>query len=215
MLNTNNREMAMDLKTSFDILGIGPQTNATQAKHAYKAQVRRWHPDQFPQGSTTKAGAEEHLKQINIAYARVKAHLAMQWPASNATDKVTPTYRRQTPSRRPKPVDKKTKRRSWIDHLFDTLNTLAGNRDSDPSTNQSDENNANQHKTFEQVLDEMGHGNISPKSNRPSGSSASRPSAAGCGHIRRKGGNVGAVGGTESSGPVKPVGRVRGIGRSR
>ena len=66
----------MNLTTSFNTLGIGPDTDEAQAKRAYKAQVRRWHPDQFPEGSATKAGAEEQLKQINIAYARVKAHLA-------------------------------------------------------------------------------------------------------------------------------------------
>ena len=70
----------MDLTTSFKILGLDPQADEGTAKRAYKAQVRRWHPDQFPQGSSVKAGAEEQLKQINIAYARVKAHLALHRP---------------------------------------------------------------------------------------------------------------------------------------
>lgn len=204
----------MDLKTSFDILGIGPQTDAAQAKRAYKAQVRRWHPDQFPEGSTTKAGAEERLKQINIAYARVKAQIAMHWPAPGTTDNASPSHRRQQTSR-PEPVDRKPKKRSWIDYLFETLNTFVANRDGDPSAAQDDQNDINRHKTFEQVLHETGAGNISPKPNHPSGSPAFRPSATGYGNFRRKGDTVGEVGGTESPGPVKPVGRVRGIGKSR
>lgn len=202
----------MNLTTSFNTLGIGPETDEAQAKRAYKAQVRRWHPDQFPEGSATKAGAEEQLKQINIAYARVKAHLATHRPTPAA-----PPPPGQGTADRPEPTDKKSKKRSWVDHLFDTLNAFTGNRAAEPPSPPADETVANRRKSFEQVLDEMAGGGIPPKQKRQPGNpgAAHRRAASGCRLYRRSGGAVGAVGSPESPGPVKPVGRVRGIGRSR
>lgn len=202
----------MNLTTSLNILGIGPDTDEAQAKRAYKAQVRRWHPDQFPEGSATKAGADEQLKQINIAYARVKAHLATNRPAPAA-----PPHPGQGAADRPEPTDKSSKKRSWVDHLFDTLNAFAGNRAAEPPSPPADETDANRRKSFEQVLDEMAGGGIPPKQKHQRGNPAAahRRAASGNRPYRRRGGAVGTVGGPESPGPVKPVGRVRGIGRSR
>ena len=202
----------MNLTTSFNILGIGPDTDEAQAKRAYKAQVRRWHPDQFPEGSATKAGAEEQLKQINIAYARVKAHLATHRPTPAA-----PPPPDQDTADRPEPTDEKSKRRSWVDHLFDTLNAFAGNRAAEPPSPPADETDSNRRKSFEQVLDEMASGGLPPKKKRQPGdpAAAHRRAASGYRLYRRSGGTVGTVGSPESPGPVKPVGRVRGIGRSR
>ena len=74
----------MDLITSYKILGIEPKADENSIKRAYKAQVRRWHPDQFAEGSGLKAEAEEQLKQINIAYARIKSHLTLHGPPPKA-----------------------------------------------------------------------------------------------------------------------------------
>ena len=145
----------MNLMTSFNILGLGPETDAAQAKRAYKAQVRRWHPDQFPEGSTTKAGAEEQLKQINIAYARVKEHLATQRAAPGVKAPHTPPHQQPETAADREASDKKTKKRSWVDHLFDTLNAFAGGRPGNPSSPSSAKTNPNPRKSFEQVLDEM------------------------------------------------------------
>jgi hypothetical protein len=207
----------MNLTTSFNTLGIGPETDEAQAKQAYKAQVRRWHPDQFPEGSVTKVKAEEQLKQINIAYARVKAHLAMHRPNPTATATASPPHPHPGSAGRPKPPGEKSKKRSWVDHLFDALNTYKGNRAGEPSAPPEDETVTNRRKTFEQVLDEMAGGGISPKQKRQTKNPAATRRRATSGYRRcgRKGEAVGAVGGSESPGPVKPVGRVRGIGRSR
>ncbi|WP_319408961.1 J domain-containing protein [uncultured Desulfosarcina sp.] len=207
----------MNLTTSFNTLGIGPDTDEAQAKRAYKAQVRRWHPDQFPEGSATKAGAEEQLKQINIAYARVKAHLATHRPDPTVTAATAPSPPDQGTTDRPEPPDEKSKKRSWVDHLFDTLNAFAGNRAAEPPSPPADETGANRRKSFEQVLDEMAGGGIPPTQTRQPGNPAAahRRTASGYRPYRRRGGTVGTVGSPESPGPVKPVGRVRGIGRSR
>lgn len=200
----------MDLKTSFKILDLDQGTDDVEAKRAYKAQVRRWHPDQFPAGSTAKAGAEEQLKRINVAYARVKAHLAIYRPDSRVNDTLSPTHS-------PHASSKKSNRRSWFDRLLETLNAFSAKPDGKPQASASLKNKATSPNTFEQVLDEMGVDNISSKSTRhPDNPSAiSRPSARGYPHLRPKGDAVGAVGSTESPGPIKPVGRVRGIGKNR
>lgn len=207
----------MNLTTSFDTLGIDPEADEAQAKRAYKAQVRRWHPDQFPEGSATKAGAEEQLKQINIAYARVKAHLATQRPDPAATTAASPPHPDRGTAGTPDPPGEQTGKRSWVDHLFDTLNAFAGNRVGEPPVPPADARDIHPRKTFEQVLDEMAGGGISPKRQRQSGNPApvrNRP-ASGYRRSSRSGGRVGTISGTESPGPVKPVGRVRGIGRNR
>lgn len=200
----------MDLQKSFKLLGIDPGADPMQAKRAYKAQVRRWHPDQFPQGSPTRARAEEQLKQINVAYDRVKAHLSIHRPAPTAAASAPPPRPPQDTAGRHDAPGKKEKKRSWFDHMFDALNTLAGSRAGEPPTAPSGKSNSSRRQTFGQVLDEMAGGTISLGKKRPP-----KNPAAGCRRCRRRGGTVGAVGGTESPGPVKPVGRVRGIGRSR
>jgi hypothetical protein len=214
----DNRQTTMDLKTSFNILGLDPQADEASAKRAYKAQVRRWHPDQFPEGSDTKSGAEEQLKQINIAYARVKAHVAGVRPnpgftAKPARDTTPPGG--DSPRREGTPGEHAQKR-SWVDHLFDTLNAFAGKRGGQPAEPAADNTDTIRRKTFGQVLDEMAGGSISAKpKRRPVGTPATRCRTAGCRRCRGRGSTVGGVGGTESPGPVKPVSRVRGIGRHR
>ncbi len=207
----------MNLMTSFNILGIGQETDEAQAKRAYKAQVRQWHPDQFPEGTAAKTGAEEQLKQINIAYARVKAHLAMHRPDPSVSARATPPPPDQASTDRHDIPGEKVKKRSWADHLFDALKAYTGNRAGEPTAAPDDETDTKRRKTFEQVLEEMAGGGIPPKLKRRPGNHAvaGRGTASGYRHRGRKGGAVGTVGGTESPGPVKPVSRVRGIGRNR
>jgi hypothetical protein len=207
----------MDLTTSYKILGLDPQADEGTAKRAYKAQVRRWHPDQFPQGSSVKAGAEEQLKQINIAYARVKAYLSLHRPDPiDPAAATSPHPSSDAPPHHETPPRKKPQR-SWVDHLFDVLNVFAGHRDDEAPPSSAGQADTQRKRTFEQVLDEM-TGGIHPTDRNPgttNGQHAGRRSATGCRRYRRHGGSVGGVDPMESRGPVKPVGRVRGIGRNR
>ncbi|WP_372683330.1 J domain-containing protein [Desulfosarcina sp.] len=207
----------MNLTTSFKTLGIGPEADEVQAKRAYKDQVRRWHPDQFPEGSTAKTGAEEQLKQINIAYAFVKTHLANHPSAPAVPAGATPPRPNQAGIDRHDMAGEKAKKRSWVDHLFDALKVCAGNRAGGPSAPPDAETDTDRRKTFEQVLSEMAGGGIHSKLKCRPGShpAAGRRAAASYRHAGRKGAAVGSVGGAERPGPVKPVSRVRGIGRNR
>jgi hypothetical protein len=207
----------MNLTTSLNTLGIGLEADEAQAKRAYKAQVRRWHPDQFPEGSATKAEAEEQLKQINIAYARVKEHLSRCKPNPIVTATAAQPPSDQGGADGHAPPGEKTKKRSWVNHLFDALNAFAGNHAGEPSAPPYDKTDINRQKSFGQVLDEMAGSRLPPKQKRQPGNPAAARRRAASGHrlYGRKGVAVGKVGASESPGPVKPVGRVRGIGRSR
>jgi DnaJ-class molecular chaperone len=207
----------MDLKTSLDLLGLGPQADEAQAKRAYKAQVRRWHPDQFP-AAAARTEAEERLKLINIAYTHVKAYLARHRPAADAPADAGPTHPHHDAAAAHQGTSgEKTAKRSWVDQLFEALHQFRGNRDEEPPATPSVQNAATRRKSFDQVLDEMTGGTISPqrKGKERHPAAARQRHAAGYGQRRRGGTSVGAVGGTERTGPIKPVGRVRGIGRPR
>jgi len=204
----------MHLLTCFKILGLPSDADAVQAKRAYKAQVRRWHPDQFPEGSDAKVGAEEQLKQINVAYARIKEHLAARQPDEVVRKPASPP--------RPDTVDKKGSeqtqkgQRSWVDTLFKSLNSFVGNRSGASSPQPQGKNQTNRKPSFGQVLDEMAGGSIAtPKKRRRKRSGAFQQNRAGYRRHRRSGSSVDAVGGAERPGPVRPVGRVRGIGKPR
>jgi hypothetical protein len=200
----------MNLLTSFKILGIPSDADETQAKRAYKAQVRRWHPDQFPEGSDSKSGAEEQLKQINIAYGRIKEHLATRGPSPASHTADTPRPETADPVR---PAAGQPGKKSWIDALFDTLNAFSREWRREPSSPQPGRRPANRRKNFGEVLDEMAGGTISPPKGR--GRRGIRRNAAGYRRHRGGGGPVDAVGAADRVGPVRPVGRVRGIGRRR
>lgn len=218
MVRVEGRKTSMDLTTSYKILGLDPQVDEAGAKRAYKAQVRRWHPDQFPDGSSVKATAEEQLKQINIAYARVKAHLSLHRPAPIDTLGGAPPHRSSggAPHRETSPRQKP--QRSWVDHLFDALNAFTSLR-GDDSRRSADDHQADPKpkRSFDQVLDEM-TGGVNPsggRSGKTTRQHARRRSPAAYGQYRRQGSRVEGVDPMESKGPVKPVGRVRGIGRNR
>jgi len=204
----------MNLLTCFKRLGLPADADAVQAKRAYKAHVRRWHPDQFPAGSDAKAGAEEQLKQINVAYARIKEHLAVLQPAAGSRQPTPPPRPQTNEKKGPTPTQKE--QRSWVDALFKSLNAFVGERRSTSSARPQAKGQTNRKPSFGEVLDEMAGGTIAPpKKRRQRRSGPFQQNRAGYRRHRRSGSSVNAVGGAERPGPVRPVGRVRGIGKPR
>jgi hypothetical protein len=203
----------MNLNTCYTILGIAPDADPTQAKRAYKSRVKRWHPDRFPDGSAAQSDAEERLKQINIAYARVKAHLASVGPATAAAPSAP--FRPAGRPSRPDPAPGPTKpSRSWVDHLFTMLSAFSGGRP-DPARSPSRPPASERQKSFDQVLNETA-GTVSAstrprRDDKPASGTGSHRAAHG---YRRQTGS-GAIGGIRPIEPIKPVRRVRGIGKSR
>jgi hypothetical protein len=204
----------MDLQTGYQILGLDGQADDAQARRAYKDQVRRWHPDRFPEGSAAKSAAEERLKQINIAYAQIKAHwAAVRAPSSTGGAAPAPDPQPDARHRTERPTEK-SPTRAWVDHLLGMLNTLAGDRPGRPPAPATGHGEAGRSGSFHQILAEIAGADIPPpKKRRPVCATISGQDS---GATRRcRGSSVAALGGTEQAGPVKPIGRVRGIGRSR
>lgn len=65
----------MELKKSLEILEIGVDATEEQVKTAYRDLVAVWHPDRFSQNPRLREKAEKKLKEANLAYETVKAHL--------------------------------------------------------------------------------------------------------------------------------------------
>jgi len=58
---------------SYVILGISPGASPSIAKQAYRKLAKKWHPDRYINDPILKSKAEEKIKQINQAYAIIKA----------------------------------------------------------------------------------------------------------------------------------------------
>jgi curved DNA-binding protein CbpA len=67
----------------FQLLGVESDAPQDLVKKAYKAFVKTWHPDRFPQGSRQQHHAEEKLKNINAAYRRIRNLWAANIPENN------------------------------------------------------------------------------------------------------------------------------------
>ncbi len=67
----------MNAQKSFEILNLKPDASLEDAKKAYKKLVKFCHPDQFSQNSLQKHKGEERLKEVNLAYEQVKAYLVV------------------------------------------------------------------------------------------------------------------------------------------
>ena len=56
------------LRDYYLVLGLEPGASLGEVKKAYRAEVKRWHPDRFNCDPRLEQGAEEKLKEINEAY---------------------------------------------------------------------------------------------------------------------------------------------------
>lgn len=55
----------------FRVLGLNPDCSPEELRTAYKALVKKWHPDHFVEEDAAKFAAEEKIKAINAAYSRL------------------------------------------------------------------------------------------------------------------------------------------------
>ena len=58
----------------YEVLGISAASSAEEIKEAYRALVKRFHPDRFPQGEAQEA-AQARMVALNLAYEEA-LHLA-------------------------------------------------------------------------------------------------------------------------------------------
>ena len=64
-----------------------------EAREAYIDMARVWHPDRFTENPRLRKKVEEKLKEINLAYAQIKALLSTE-PGRQRTEKRTPWAQR-------------------------------------------------------------------------------------------------------------------------
>lgn len=67
-----------EIHKSYVLLGVRPGASVDEIKRAYYALVRKWHPDRVHGDGAHRDAAEEKLKQINVAYDRLQAHVAQE-----------------------------------------------------------------------------------------------------------------------------------------
>ena len=65
----------------YEVLGIPPTASPEQAREAYLALVKAWHPDRFATTPDRAAEAEERLKAVNAAYDEARSGA---WTAPDA-----------------------------------------------------------------------------------------------------------------------------------
>ena len=58
----------------YDLLGIRPGEPWEVVRSAYKAKIKRWHPDRFAQDADAIYQAEEMTKRLNQAYQEIHAY---------------------------------------------------------------------------------------------------------------------------------------------
>jgi len=73
--------------TPFEVLQISPAASQDEAKEAYHALAKKWHPDKF--SGPEKAAAEEQFREITEAYAKIKSGSAAS-PIAAATGPKSP-----------------------------------------------------------------------------------------------------------------------------
>jgi uncharacterized RDD family membrane protein YckC len=69
----------MNVKKSFEILGLTPDASVGDLKLAYRDMVNVWHPDRFLSNPRLKEKAEQQLQEINQAY-----EIALDYLSSDA-----------------------------------------------------------------------------------------------------------------------------------
>lgn len=70
----------MDINHFYDILEIGAEATESEIKLAYRDLINVWHPDRFSGNPRLREKAEEKLREYNLAYEKVLAHLSSEDP---------------------------------------------------------------------------------------------------------------------------------------
>lgn len=66
--------MSLDIIKALELLGLEPGVSFQEVKKVYRGLSKKWHPDRYTQYPEMKDEATRKLKQINEAYAFIKAY---------------------------------------------------------------------------------------------------------------------------------------------
>jgi hypothetical protein len=76
----------------------------SEMEEAYRELVKQWHPDLYENYASLRADAEEHFKQIQVAYRGLKEHNTGTAGEAPVASVVVQTQKRQEPRQEEKPV---------------------------------------------------------------------------------------------------------------
>lgn len=76
---------SLDIHQSLNILELDSLTTPAELKRAYRDLVHVWHPDRFQNNPRLQQRAEKRLREINLAYRHILAHLASNQPNTALT----------------------------------------------------------------------------------------------------------------------------------
>lgn len=90
--------MSDDLDRYYLILGLEPGASAEEVRLAYRDCVDAWHPDRFSHAPDRQQRAEARLKQINVAYRKLRRQARPSADRSADSRKTggAPDYRSRT-----------------------------------------------------------------------------------------------------------------------
>lgn len=76
----------------YSVLGVSPTATQAEITHAYRRQLRDYHPDR--RSGQANSGADEQLRQILAAYALLRdPHRRADYDRAHPVRKDTPTVR--------------------------------------------------------------------------------------------------------------------------
>src|SRR5689334_6408314 len=81
--------MTTDPNECYRILEVQPGAGWEEVKRSYRELVRVWHPDRFVHDPPLQHKAQEKLKQINLAFQRLKERLSTEKEYSEPPPKQT------------------------------------------------------------------------------------------------------------------------------
>ncbi len=62
------------LREDYSNLGVPPEASMEDIKKSYKKLLKKYHPDNYPEGSEKQKLATEITKKLNISYQRIKEY---------------------------------------------------------------------------------------------------------------------------------------------
>jgi len=71
----------VELTHSYEVLGVRRDASTAEIRDAYRALVKKWHPDRFADDPERQRLAEKRLTEINQAFARAKDSPSKPAPA--------------------------------------------------------------------------------------------------------------------------------------
>ncbi|MEL7407687.1 MAG: DnaJ domain-containing protein [Cyanobacteria bacterium J06558_2] len=83
-----------DISQWYGVLGVSRTASLKTIKTAYRELAQLWHPDRYIDDPELKARAEEEIKEINQAYAEIKAYLASKLNTGERTESSTSSAQR-------------------------------------------------------------------------------------------------------------------------